>query len=335
MLSHSTHGSFMPMPLANYRVLNTRSMDAAREVVSGFYCDHELLAMNSGNRCGFHAVHNHARIDKLSVNFMTYSQRVKVNPGCLEEFFLLQLPLEGGADIETGSTRFTSDPTTASVISPSEETSMIWSEDCAKLLVQIQRSAVEQELSRLIQSDISKPLIFEPIMSLEKNPRVASWWRFVKCLINDVDGGTFESLGGVEKNAMEGMLITNLLHALPHNYTPLLEHPGSGIAPRQVKIAEAYMLENIRESVSITDLVEVTGVSSRSLFDAFRRFRGVAPMKRFSQLRLEQVRSDLQQATSDATVTDILTRSGITQMGRFAAQYRQSYGETPSETLRR
>ncbi len=325
----------MSIPLARHRVLDTRSMEAARQVVSELYCDHELLPMRSGRGGGFHAVHNHARIDRLSVNYMKYSQRVKVNPGYLENFFLLQLPLAGGADIETGLARFTSDRRTASLISPSEETSMVWSEDCAKLMVQIQRSAVEQELSRLIQTDISSPLVFKPVMSLQDNPRAASWWRFVKCLISDVDMGTFAALGEAEKGAMETMLINNLLHAVPHNYTALMAHPQGGIAPRQVKAAEAYMLENIREAVSIADLVEVTGVSSRSLFEAFQRFRGVSPMKRFAQLRLERVRSDLRQATGDATVTEILTRSGITQMGRFAAQYRQAFGESPSETLRR
>ena len=40
-------------------------------------------------------------------------------------------------------------------------------------------------------------------------------------------------------------------------------------------------------------------------------------------------------ATHNATVTDVLSRSGIWDFGRFAARYRRQFGESPSETVRR
>jgi AraC-like DNA-binding protein len=47
------------------------------------------------------------------------------------------------------------------------------------------------------------------------------------------------------------------------------------------------------------------------------------------------VHEDLIDAPAGATVSDVAARWGFYQFGRFAAQYRQLFGETPSATLRR
>ena len=51
--------------------------------------------------------------------------------------------------------------------------------------------------------------------------------------------------------------------------------------------------------------------------------------------RLQNVRRALRQAsTRHATVTTVATDHGFYELGRFAATYRQAFGETPSATLR-
>lgn len=86
---------------------------------------------------------------------------------------------------------------------------------------------------------------------------------------------------------------------------------------------------------SATDLAHDLGVNSRTLLRAFHDSFGVSP-KRYLLLReLHVVRRDLRSgAWQDATVTDVLTRRGIWELGRFAARYRRHFGELPSETLR-
>jgi len=52
--------------------------------------------------------------------------------------------------------------------------------------------------------------------------------------------------------------------------------------------------------------------------------------------RLHLVRRTLRQADPVATtVTDIATRYGFWQLGRFAVEYHLLFGEPPSATLRR
>jgi transcriptional regulator GlxA family with amidase domain len=53
------------------------------------------------------------------------------------------------------------------------------------------------------------------------------------------------------------------------------------------------------------------------------------------QLRLHRVHTELAANSPDsATVTMVARRWGFMHLGRFANQYRQLFGEPPSETLR-
>ena len=52
-------------------------------------------------------------------------------------------------------------------------------------------------------------------------------------------------------------------------------------------------------------------------------------------MRLARARQELLTARRDAKVTDIALNSGFSQLGRFAAQYRNAFGEAPSMTLQR
>jgi transcriptional regulator GlxA family with amidase domain len=42
----------------------------------------------------------------------------------------------------------------------------------------------------------------------------------------------------------------------------------------------------------------------------------------------------LRHASPDATVTEVATRHGFWQLGRFAVEYQSLFGEAPSVTLR-
>ena len=51
--------------------------------------------------------------------------------------------------------------------------------------------------------------------------------------------------------------------------------------------------------------------------------------------RLRRVRFDLENAQGEISVTETALRWGFSHLGRFAADYRKTFGERPSETARR
>jgi AraC family ethanolamine operon transcriptional activator len=84
------------------------------------------------------------------------------------------------------------------------------------------------------------------------------------------------------------------------------------------------------------DLARDVGVTDRTLLRTFQETFGVAPKKYLLLRELHAVRRSLRGGSErDATVADVLVRHGIWEFGRFAARYRDQFGELPSETLRR
>ena len=105
---------------------------------------------------------------------------------------------------------------------------------------------------------------------------------------------------------------------------------------RLVQIAEDYALSHAAERLYVTDLCEAAGVSERTLQYAFREVVGMSPMAYLTRLRLHRVRQALRLAThASTTVTKEALRWGFWHFGDFSRAYKDSFGELPSDTLRR
>jgi transcriptional regulator GlxA family with amidase domain len=76
-------------------------------------------------------------------------------------------------------------------------------------------------------------------------------------------------------------------------------------------------------------------VSARCLQEGFQRYTAVPPMRYLRDVRLDRVHAELLGADTDSeTVAHIARRWGFLYLGRFAASYREKFGQTPSDTLR-
>ena len=83
-------------------------------------------------------------------------------------------------------------------------------------------------------------------------------------------------------------------------------------------------------------LCQIAGVSERSLQTAFNDVYGEPPSVHLRRRALHTARRVLE--GSDAgrtTVTAVAHDHGFTHLGRFARYYKEHFGESPSDTLRR
>lgn len=321
----------MTKPLEKYSLFHTTDADEARDIVSKVYCDHTLMPSQSGP---INACHNRARLSSISLNYMEYGTDISVEPGYLERFFLFQLPVAGAAHISSNNKEFITPVGMSSAINPTEYTKMRWSNDCKKLLVQVRADAMEMRLSRLLMRPIDKPILFDQCITAD-NKQAEGWWRQIRHLVSDLDHDLDPWRSRAMIEDMERHLMTSLLFSFNHNYMDKLLAQEDHAAPKHVKQAEDYIIANLKEPLSIDDLVAITGVSQRSIFEGFRSFRGTTPMKYVLQLRLEKVREELLKSGPDRSVTDIAIKWGFSQLGRFSVSYKKVYGESPSETLKR
>ena len=84
---------------------------------------------------------------------------------------------------------------------------------------------------------------------------------------------------------------------------------------------------------TVREIASACRTGPRTLQRQFRHFVGQTPLEFLRRLRLDRARQALLRASGLASVTDIAAQCGFNHVGRFAAQYRKRYGETPSATL--
>ena len=84
---------------------------------------------------------------------------------------------------------------------------------------------------------------------------------------------------------------------------------------------------------TVNSLCELTGASWSTLERAFKEEFGVGPKAYLNIRRLSAVRSELIKGNSSTLIHKVANRWGFWHMGSFAADYREQFGELPSETL--
>jgi AraC-like DNA-binding protein len=96
-----------------------------------------------------------------------------------------------------------------------------------------------------------------------------------------------------------------------------------------------WLSAHLSEPIQLEVLAQVAGVRPRTLESHFKLFLGTTPLGWVRRMRLARARQILLRSEPNVTVTDVALTSGFSQLGRFAAQYRQLFGERPSQTMER
>jgi len=102
---------------------------------------------------------------------------------------------------------------------------------------------------------------------------------------------------------------------------------------RVVRRAEDALADKLDAPIYVADLCDRAGVSERTLRNAFQSLYGMSPIRFIQLRRLHQVRRALRSGAL-GSVTEAALRYGFGNLGRFAVEYRQLFGESPSRTRR-
>src|SRR5262249_20310696 len=128
--------------------------------------------------------------------------------------------------------------------------------------------------------------------------------------------------------ATQNLIFTNV----PHRLIDRLDYRPPEEGPRYIAQAIDYMHANLHLPLTMTAVAEAVGISGRSLQLAFRSFRQTTPAAYLRQIRLDAAHSELSLPENELPVREVALKWGFIHMGRFAAQYRASFGVCPSET---
>lgn len=314
------------IPLAAHVLFASRDLDEARDRVARIFCPHRLETV--GPRARLSARHHHLRGEKLSLNYIEYGARTLIDPGELDAFYLLQIPLAGGASIRNGGDSYLSDTGAAAVLNPHRPTRMVWEEGTRQMLVQIDRTALNDHAAA--HSGRAPGLMtFDGPLDLTR-PEGAALARLISYLVAEADRGAAPIGAGPMARQLEAALISGLLAAHPAGQ--FATRAVEPIRPRNLRLALSYIEANLEQPLTLEEVAAAAGTSPRSLQAAFRQHCQLTPMGYWRTCRLDRARDDL--AESACTVTEAALRWGFTHFGRFAQAFRIRHGLTPSEIRR-
>jgi transcriptional regulator GlxA family with amidase domain len=99
---------------------------------------------------------------------------------------------------------------------------------------------------------------------------------------------------------------------------------------------DAAAQANLGQDLGIADLARIAGIERRTLLRAFQAIHATSPSRYLRALRFDLARAALSApGAGEQTVTEVATRFGFRELGRFSLDYRARFGEAPSQTLRR
>lgn len=205
-------------------------------------------------------------------------------------------------------------------------------DDCEVFTVTFDRTALETELEMMLGRPVRSTVRFDLRLDIGS---CGAFQRALALLRTEL-----ASPGGMAEVPLMSLRIARLVMAAlllgqPHEYSDELRRPVGFQGPRSIRLAVAAIEERPTEITTVADIANAANSSVRALEDGFRRHLGIGPMAYLRQVRMTRVFEELVAADPDVTrATVVAHKWGFAHYGRFAAQYRQRYGCTPSETLR-
>ncbi len=135
------------------------------------------------------------------------------------------------------------------------------------------------------------------------------------------------------RTMVKHLLIVLLVHIV-RNYTnePHFPLPNSTVDGHIRKIMQ-YIRDHFAEPITLSDLANHVGYSNDYVSRTFTKFTGQTLMSFINEYRCQKARMFLM--SKQYNVTEAMTASGFTGFSYFSRMYKELFGVTPSQDLKR
>lgn len=131
------------------------------------------------------------------------------------------------------------------------------------------------------------------------------------------------------------MLTAATLECFPSNVNAGQDLLETLTVPQSFRDAVVFIQNHAGRGIGINDVAAALHLTPRAVQYLFRQQAGMTPTEYLRRVRLHNARADLMRGDpSTTTVSAVAQKWGFAHTGRFSAQYRQAYGESPRITLR-
>jgi AraC-like DNA-binding protein len=322
----------MTQPLASFPITSTRDTDEAESILS-----RELVALRfdkvrDPSRFGLEM--NGVHLGRTMIGHNRFDTETVVDAGEVDRAIVLTMGGTGAPTVCHIDAEPVACARKGAILSPSKRVVNHRPAGGGVFVIRAAFDAIEERLREVMDRRLRKPIVFDRSVDLLQGmgAHTCSLMRFV---VDDIQRDKAVVENPLLRAGFDDALLTALV-ALPNNYShELMDGHQPSIVPGLVRRAEEFLEARATEPVTISDVVAECGCSRRALFDAFRRYRGYTPMQFLADSRIEAARLALGSPSPGDTVSSIAYACGFSHPGRFSIAYRERFGESPSETLRR
>jgi AraC-like DNA-binding protein len=280
----------------------------------------------------FRARGNLVQLQSIGLAYGQGSTGVNVDYPEAERFRLLTA-LIGNGHVVAGNNAVVLDAGQSCMVSPGQKVALAAEAGHEWFNLRIDPGAFERKLAYLLGSRPNGKLEFAPAVN-RQCPSFQQLWRLIRFFSEQLDT-TSGQLPALVLRELEEAILVAFLSANRHTFSHLLEREPRDTVPAHVRRAEEFIEANWDQAIGIEDLVLATGVGARAIFKAFQQTRGYSPMAFAKTVRLKHARWMLAAPDAETTVTLVAFACGFGNLGHFARDYRQAFGERPSQTLAR
>src|SRR5271157_4583630 len=279
----------------------------------------------------FRALFNMCRLQRTALCYGSFGGAFSVSvPESVS--FVQGLPIRGVGEHINNGLVIPDSPRKGAVGAPGP-VALSYQEDFEVFAVFMKPDALSDTLAGLIGAPLGKKLELDT-SNYEWRPEPRMIRALVSSMVAELDREE-PDVSPLVLAELEQAIHVAFLCGTGHNYSRLLDGRPRSVAPPQVRRVEAYIEAHWNQPVSIEGLAVAANASARSVFHAFKEFRGYSPMNFLKRVRLRHAREILAKPSSNESVTNVTFACGFGNMGRFAGDYQEAFGEVPSETLNR
>lgn len=269
---------------------------------------------------------SHRTFGSLDLCRISYGGSVRVTSPALETIYHLQVLLKGHCLWRGHAQEHYFTPGELLLINPDDPVDLTYSDDCEKFIVKLPSVLLDQACSENHWRRPAEGIRFASRHNLQQLDGFVS---LLGLVCDEAEGS--QQIPQVQEHYTR-IIASKLLGLLANNV--VREELGDS-CPSFERIVQ-YIEDNLKQDIGLEQLAEVVRMSPRSLYALFERHAGTTPKHYIRNRKLEKVHACLIDPTARVrNVTEVALDYGFLHLGRFSESYKSTFGELPSDTLRR
>jgi AraC-like DNA-binding protein len=318
--------------LQGFPVVRAVGLGALEARISRLFAGCVLDVPRESRGTAFKSTINYRPLQNIGLLYGSYGGALDVGIGPSVSY-VQGFPLRGNGEHRIGGTLAHISTASSAIIAPGESVKFHYSSVFDHFALLVTPAALLKKLEALIGASPVAPLTFATAVSYDR-PATLALRRLVLFLADELSADKPAAPTPV-MTELEQTLLVSFLCSNESNYSAALKGEPLPSAPWQVRRVEEYISAHWDQPITIEALAIAANVSARSLFYSFKKARGFSPMALVKRIGLDHAHEMLSRPEANTSVTGVGYACGFGNLGHFANDYFDCFGERPSETLRR